>query len=200
MYKTREYFKATSSSPPSHFLHRKSRESPTVVLLHKYCKTVCSFDHFFLNFLLKKQPKTVLYFFMRNAEIFALGADCSPWEFDSAVANHGNGEVGEGRVLTQLKSNPVFSPTKLENMFSRFPSSLIFCFLWSWISMTASLYKCTASGCHIVHTLGRVQPQSGSHAGSPREEQCCRNALCASSPSGTPSTFHHFAIPWSNPR
>lgn len=57
---------------------------------------------------------------MRNAEIFALGADCSPWEFDSAVANHGNGEVGEGGVLTQLKSNPVFSPQSLKICFLDF--------------------------------------------------------------------------------
>lgn len=47
----------------------------------------------------------------------ALGANFSSWEFDSAVASWGDGEIGEGRVLTQLKSNPVFSLAKLENMF-----------------------------------------------------------------------------------
>lgn len=201
MYKNREYFKATSSSPPSHFLQRKSRESLTVVLQHKYCKTVCSSDNSFWIFS-KKKKIIILYYISLSGmlEYEALGANFSSWEFDSAVASWGNGEIGEGRVLTQLKSNPLFSLTKLENMFSRFPSSLIFCFLWSQISVSASLYNCTASGCHIVYRLGRVQPRSGSPAGSPREAQCCRNALCASSTSGTALTFHHFAIQRSNPR
>lgn len=154
------------------------------------------------EFSLKKKKIIILYYISLSGMLKyeALGANFSSWEFDSAVASWGNGEIGEGRVLTQLKSDPLFSLTKLENMFSRFPSSLIFCFLWSQISVSASLYNCTASGCHIVYKLGRVQPRSGSPAGSPREAQCCRNALCASSTSGTALTFHHFAIQRSNPR
>lgn len=97
-------------------------------------------------------------------------------------ASQGNREVGEDRVLSKLKPNSFFSPTKPETTLLRFLSSLFFCFLLSQmpqVSVRASLclFMCVASGCHLVYKLGRAQTWSGPDASSPGEVQCCRNAL-----------------------